>query len=1029
MWDKYKDSFAFNQAIDNKDINLLLSHLISNYGLTFKRKGNYWICSTNKSLRIVNGNEGYYIVDKSNKYENFNSTFQGGYLSVLVYHEGGFTATTTTTTKFTTTTTTKFTTTNSEEKPKHSYKDRYVPDTWNSANGKKVLEYFKNKVGCSKALLDKYGVFPNASIKYENGNQIKAMNWFLWGYKIGEKVKLFCSNEGTKPYPPSGRWCFGFDQLPKSGTGVKVVIVGGESDCLLINNFGNKKNVYAITYGSETAKIPSTDIEYLKENFESVSVLYDHDVPGIRESKRIAKEHDITLIESEKAFCLAENLFTFERFKEKKYNDLCDWFKHTGVEGINNLIDKVIVRFKRAYTDKKDPFFIPHDYIELNVKQYVGEKSYDIIEILKTYPKLIMQGPAGVGKSHLCKDIVSAIGYKKMIFAAPTTSIAEQSCGSFSKHHDCALYIGSSKDSVCDIESAKIVVTTYDQLNKFRKFGNKDTILVIDEFDVLVRARDYREKVVPAWRTTSYFKNVLLLSATPDYHFTLNKNVHSSFGYQLVKVNPAIQNKVALTVVSHKCTKKALLLDIELKKGSKTELIKLDSTKTLSAFDIGLSKRMKSEIIHSQDKAKKENSKVYNSLMDNSKFGCYLDFLLFTSIFENGVSILDEIGAMHILDGMNHAEIIQLANRPRMNIQGGKRINEILNVRLYKTSKSIKKIDKNLNWHIVLNECLDAANNSVNKLNGKNGVTNNATKRLDTDLKHLAVKNESGIYEVDILGVLFNCFKFCIDNTTLEGLLNRVKKLDDRFSFQHENLEAKESEEINQILKGASLDDEQQDNEFRGLLATQYHDVLNAVAYISKDAKLKESIASIMNRRLDKERAKAFIMDNKEALNSKNKNFLVRSIVNLGANIKNISKISNVVSRHDNDTIKKNVSTSIKREREKMYKIGGLSKEEMLNVEKDMIIKGMIDKMIYNSKLGKYKEGIAPDKLAKAVNDKLKKAGLIKRSMTQIKANKQVTSLYEIELKTVKKGKKTVRRYIIDTSKRIKLHKDFDFEK
>ena len=56
--------------------------------------------------------------------------------------------------------------------------------------------------------------------------------------------------------------------------------------------------------------------------------------------------------------------------------------------------------------------------------------------------------------------------------------------------------------------------------------------------------------------------------------------------------------------------------------------------------------------------------------MDNRKFGCYLDFLLFTSIFENGVSILDEIGAMHILDGMNHAEIIQIANRPRINIQG-----------------------------------------------------------------------------------------------------------------------------------------------------------------------------------------------------------------------------------------------------------------------------------------------------------------------------------------------------------------------
>lgn len=86
---------------------------------------------------------------------------------------------------------------------------------------------------------------------------------------------------GRLPNP----YIFGWEQLPASGD--MVFITGGEKDVMSLAAHGFN----AISFNSETAKIPADVLKDLSSRFRSIIVLFDCDETGIKESASRCEEN------------------------------------------------------------------------------------------------------------------------------------------------------------------------------------------------------------------------------------------------------------------------------------------------------------------------------------------------------------------------------------------------------------------------------------------------------------------------------------------------------------------------------------------------------------------------------------------------------------------------------------------------------------------------------------------------------------------------------------------------------------------
>lgn len=86
---------------------------------------------------------------------------------------------------------------------------------------------------------------------------------------------------GRLPNP----YIFGWEQLPASGD--MVFITGGEKDVMSLAAHGFS----AISFNSETAKIPTDALKDLFSRFRSIIVLFDSDETGIKESASRCEEN------------------------------------------------------------------------------------------------------------------------------------------------------------------------------------------------------------------------------------------------------------------------------------------------------------------------------------------------------------------------------------------------------------------------------------------------------------------------------------------------------------------------------------------------------------------------------------------------------------------------------------------------------------------------------------------------------------------------------------------------------------------
>ena len=147
--------------------------------------------------------------------------------------------------------------------------------------------------GVTKDILNKFKIYSCKTV-FLNGTIYaqSAQHSPFYGYYFGKKENIeqwriympkrkefrFIGNVPTKTIQ-------GYKQLPK--TGKVVVITKSMKDCLSMYSFG----IPAIAPNSETQFLTDSMLEDLKKRFKYIVVFYDNDLPGIKNMRKIKKNH------------------------------------------------------------------------------------------------------------------------------------------------------------------------------------------------------------------------------------------------------------------------------------------------------------------------------------------------------------------------------------------------------------------------------------------------------------------------------------------------------------------------------------------------------------------------------------------------------------------------------------------------------------------------------------------------------------------------------------------------------------------
>lgn len=191
------------------------------------------------------------------------------------------------------------------------------------------IKFFK-KQGISLKTLNKFNVFPvekaflNNEVYYTYlGDEDPCYAYF---YPRTNKVKLYFPHRKTNRFLSNctnesefqGLW-----QLDKNKK--ELVITKSYKDIMLFYELGFN----AIAPHGEGHRFPEKIINFINKNFETIILLFDNDLVGIKNSRRIRKEYGY-------------NPYLINRRKYKNIKDLCELYKSEGYNQTFNFINKII---------------------------------------------------------------------------------------------------------------------------------------------------------------------------------------------------------------------------------------------------------------------------------------------------------------------------------------------------------------------------------------------------------------------------------------------------------------------------------------------------------------------------------------------------------------------------------------------------------------------------------------------------------------------------------------------------------------
>jgi len=197
---------------------------------------------------------------------------------------------------------------------------------------KRELKWWED-YGITEKILKKFHVYSCKNI-FLNGELVNTNNNNLifgyYGGKKDDKELWRIYFPGRKTYRFLTNWpakkIQGYNELPKKGK--LLIITKSMKDCMTLYSLG----ISAISPNSEHLFISDTVLENLKKRFKYIVVMYDNDIPGISNMRKIKKSHPELLY----------------YFIPRKYDvkDISDFYKKYKRKATLEFIKDSIITFK-----------------------------------------------------------------------------------------------------------------------------------------------------------------------------------------------------------------------------------------------------------------------------------------------------------------------------------------------------------------------------------------------------------------------------------------------------------------------------------------------------------------------------------------------------------------------------------------------------------------------------------------------------------------------------------------------------------
>lgn len=875
-----------------------------------------------------------------------------------------------------------------------------------------ILKHFKIKTGATPQFLQKYGI---RGIK-----KLYGINWgscVAYSAKGGTKFKRPFAEARNKYRTVKNKgieYCFGFSQLPDHCE--TILIVGGEDDALCINYNLNKYGIYAVALWSESIAPSIELINKLKEKSERVLFMYDADKAGVQNSKKFSAQLGVPYVNSE---------FLYSHLGvHSAHKDICDIYHGYGKEGAIAVRATVLKALEMVgYISKDiDPFSIEvQNVLRCNFTQYMSEKlpREFLIDALAYYERIIVQAPAGSGKSYNTAGLAQSLKdyCRGVIIAAPTVAICEQLTNTikelFENSTDSCTGLWGSIDHA-DIESAKsstVIVATYDKLHKLSDHVKlEDYTLCIDEFHQIVNDLSYRNKAMQSiFSFIKKAKYCMLMSATPNLMFT-REDVHPLFNFTLCQFLPEVTNEIEVQPIVHTKTRNEILGAINDFKPENTKgvhCIKFDNNNSLEAFCKHTRTNLTAnniEHLTSQDESKRELNKTYKEIMQTGSLARPLEHLVYTTLLEAGVSFKFEVGCVSLLDVNSHSRFGQLSTRPRLQKDN---TNKLVRVNWFLKDKEKQKEYK-ASAVAQFKAMFIKAEKHANDLNNCKNVSHQKKqiKKASTDIQLWVSENENGVYEVNILGILHELYKRECETCTPEMMQLRVQRLDPRYSFRNVINTAHEEQALKELISEVKEANEECNNSFNELLQKEPENVLKAVYTKSKNSELRDLIRTVLGvSGIHRETMIDYIEEHKECFKTRLHHKVARGVCSLVEVGHNLNSAIEVYTNEGARGVRLQLDLHTIHKRKRAKKRGIISSYDAKQLRIYEGVKDTFKNIAKNMQSGRRKSPLTRLEIFNKISETLSRLDIPKK-LSQKQAVEYFERCFEVDRKRTKKGVK-----------------------
>lgn len=513
--------------------------------------------------------------------------------------------------------------------------------TSNSDTHKAASKYYERKTGAKQA---QNVVFLQSMTHIETGRKTVfnhkklGIVYLSNGLAANIKVKVIDTETGKKKMfyiQNTGNYLFAYDSLPtEKKEDTTILICAGEDDATCINANLQPFGFYAVSFGSESATIPSDILTYLRSQYKDVFTFYDADITGVKMAIRNKEQNGLPFI----------SIGQFSELSDCK--DVCNIYQKRDAR----ILKAVVISQTRRV-------FEPNAHITAKQGEYLSDilQKEGAIFTGEFFNNTQIVAPTGTGKGVM----ISKIKGKKVV-VCPTNAL----CNNFKKH-GAIVHTGVNFSNRDEVLNADFIATTHANLpNLLTIIDPKGYHCAVDEshnFTASASKKFMLKDLKRTLRLSNNFANRSFWTGTELYNF------HSDFeDIKKIVVSIPKPNKQAHIIECKSVIQSTIDRAKESARNGHFPIILLNNKKELLKQAIEGLKDFDFQVLNSDEK----ETAFFKELTETGNIQGNVKGIITTSVIKEGNDIYNELDFDFIVcnthESIFHSvEVEQLVNRAR----------------------------------------------------------------------------------------------------------------------------------------------------------------------------------------------------------------------------------------------------------------------------------------------------------------------------------------------------------------------------